>query len=98
MKTPDGSQDSEQEKRPQNGPNVERWNELDRKDAKLLKAIDAYVDGRKWDTLVGRAWSMGDEDSRKEFKRFLYRHCVGIVNAGDQIGLLEGMDSPKGVG
>lgn len=97
-KTPDGSQDSEQEKRPLTGPNVERQNELEKKDASLHKAIDAYVDGRKWDTLVGRAWSLNDESSRKEFKDFLYKHTAGIVKAGERIGLLEGMNNNKGVG
>lgn len=71
---------------------------MEKKDVKLRKAIDAYVDGRKWDTLVGRAWSMGDDGSQKEFKDFLYKHIVGIVKAGNDIGLLDEMPNYKGVG
>lgn len=80
------------------GQNAERQNELEKKDSSLRKAIDAYVDGRKWDTLVGRAWSLNDDSSRNEFKDFLYKHAAGIVKAGERIGLLEGMNNSKGVG
>lgn len=97
-KTRFGSPDSVQVKRLLRGQNVERWKELEEKDIKLLKAIDAYVDGRRWDTLVGRAWSLNDVDSKKEFKEFLYKHCIGIVGAGERIGLLDEFNKTKGVG
>lgn len=70
---------------------------MNKSDEKLHKAIDVYVEGLGG-ILVGRALNMGDEDSRNEFKKFLYKHAVGIVTAGDRIGLLEGMDNPEGVG
>ena len=44
----------------------------------LREKINNYVDNGKFDTLVGRSWDTRSDESKKDFKNFLYKHMRGI--------------------
>lgn len=79
--TVDGSQDSEQEKQPMR----------ERKDVKknvnpsVHAVITEYVNTHKWDTLVGKAFHMGSEESRQEFIEFLTTHIHAVMDVGNEM-------------
>lgn len=47
--------------------------------------IVEYVNSRKWDTLVGKAFHMGSEESRQEFIDFLTKHIHGVMDMGNEM-------------
>lgn len=46
----------------------------------LEEAVDMYINSRRWDTLVGRAWDMHSPEGREELGKFLVDHIDGVLN------------------
>jgi len=72
--TVDGSPDSEQEKPHMAEQSAESRLEMNN----VRQTVSNYVHGRRWDTLVGKAFHMGSEESREEFIDFLTRHIEAM--------------------
>jgi len=51
----------------------------------LEEAVADYVDGRHWDTLIGRSWNMNSSTGRQEFIEFLSKHIEGVVRSMDDV-------------
>jgi hypothetical protein len=49
----------------------------------LAEAVHDYVNNRRWDTLVGRSYTMTDEEGRNEFAAFLTTHIRGLLRHMD---------------
>jgi hypothetical protein len=45
----------------------------------IEEAVHEYVDSRRWDTLVGRAWNMHSSEGKDEFAEFLAGHIKGVL-------------------
>lgn len=45
----------------------------------IEEAVHEYIDSRRWDTLVGRAWDMHSPEGKEEFAEFLSRHIKGVL-------------------
>lgn len=76
--TVDGSQDSEQEK-----PHMrERKEGKKRVNLSVREVVSEYVHKSRWDTLVGKAFHMGSEESREEFVDFLTTHIDAMMKVG----------------
>jgi hypothetical protein len=45
----------------------------------IEEAVHEYVDSRRWDTLVGRAWDMHSPEGKEEFAKFLSGHIKGVL-------------------
>lgn len=59
-------------------PNEGKRNEM----LSVREAVSEYVHNRRWDTLVGKSYHMGDEQSREEFIDFLTYHMNQIRTTG----------------
>lgn len=49
------------------------------------EAVSEYVHKHKWDTLVGKAFHMGSEESREEFIDFLTTHIHAVMDVGQEM-------------
>ena len=45
----------------------------------IEEAVHEYVDSRRWDILVGRAWNMHSSEGKDEFAEFLAGHIKGVL-------------------
>ncbi len=45
----------------------------------IEEAVHEYIDSRRWDTLVGRAWDMHSSEGKEEFAEFLSKHIEGVI-------------------
>lgn len=52
----------------------------------LAEAVHNYVEGRRWDTLAGRAYDMLDPEGREAFSQFLITHIRGLLRYMDENG------------
>lgn len=49
----------------------------------LAEAVHNYVEGRRWDTLAGRAYDMNSPEGRQDFAEFLTTHIRGLLKYMD---------------
>lgn len=49
------------------------------------EAVTEYVNNKKWDTLVGKAFHMGSQESRDEFIEFLTKHIHAVMDVGQEM-------------
>ena len=63
---------------PENPHSIGQTEERQHVSPTLREKINNYVDNGKFETLVGRSWDTRDEESKKDFKNFLYKHMRGI--------------------
>lgn len=49
----------------------------------LASNVREYIDNRRWDTLVGRAFEMHSPEGRQEFAEFLSTHIRGLLKYMD---------------
>lgn len=45
----------------------------------IEEAVHEYVNSRRWDTLVGRAYDMHSPEGREDFAKFLSKHIEGVI-------------------
>lgn len=51
----------------------------------VREVVSEYVHNRRWDTLVGKAFHMGSEESREEFIDFLTQHLHEVMDVGREM-------------
>jgi hypothetical protein len=45
----------------------------------IEEAVHEYVNSRRWDTLVGRAYDMHSPEGKEDFAKFLASHIEGVI-------------------
>jgi hypothetical protein len=49
------------------------------------EAVTEYVNNKKWDTLVGKSFHTGNQESRDEFIEFLTKHIHAVMDVGQEM-------------